>query len=202
MRKLNFLPKKFSNLRQVPSYKRFINERFDRCLDLYLCPRQRKMRMNINPEDLLPKLPKPRDLQPFPTTESILYKGHEGMVRAVTVSPTGQWIASGSDDQTLKFWEVSTGRCMKTIKMEGVVRCVQWNPNQALSVVAAVVDDVVHIINPKLGDKLVINNTDNMLNASDGAPETKLPVEWSKHEDSALYEQGFRVKVKQPKVRF
>lgn len=44
-RKLNFLPQKFPSLRTVPAYSRFIQERFERCLDLYLCPRQRKMRV-------------------------------------------------------------------------------------------------------------------------------------------------------------
>lgn len=44
-RKYPCLPRKFSSLRQVPAYSRFIHERFERCLDLYLCPRQRKMRV-------------------------------------------------------------------------------------------------------------------------------------------------------------
>lgn len=44
-RKHDFLPRKFPSLRAVPAYSRFIQERFERCLDLYLCPRQRKMRV-------------------------------------------------------------------------------------------------------------------------------------------------------------
>ena len=36
---------RYSSLREVPGYSRFIQERFERCLDLYLCPRQRKMRV-------------------------------------------------------------------------------------------------------------------------------------------------------------
>ncbi|KAJ8303055.1 hypothetical protein KUTeg_019451 [Tegillarca granosa] len=120
-RRMNFIPQKYSSLRLVPAYPRFINERFERCLDLYLCPRQRKIRMNINPEDLIPKLPKPKDLQPFPTTQAMIYKGHSDIVRTISVDPTGQWLASGSDDETVKIWEVSTGRCMKTIKIGGVV---------------------------------------------------------------------------------
>lgn len=44
-RKLSFLPRRFPSLRAVPAYGRFIQERFERCLDLYLCPRQRKMRV-------------------------------------------------------------------------------------------------------------------------------------------------------------
>ena len=41
--------------------------RFTRCLDLYLCPRALKMRMNVDPQSLLPQLPNPKDLRPFPT---------------------------------------------------------------------------------------------------------------------------------------
>lgn len=71
-RKLNFLPKKYNSLRLVPAYDAFINEQFSRCLDMYLCPRQRKMRVQMDPQDLIPQLPKPKDLQPFPTTLSIV----------------------------------------------------------------------------------------------------------------------------------
>ncbi len=30
------------------------------------------IQVNVNPEDLIPKLPKPKDLQPFPTTQSLV----------------------------------------------------------------------------------------------------------------------------------
>nr|XP_029518719.1 ribosome biogenesis protein bop1-like [Oncorhynchus nerka] len=135
-RKLPFLPQKHSCLRAVPAFSRFIHERFERCLDLYLCPRQRKMRVNVNPEDLIPKLPKPKDLQPFPTTMSLVYRGHTSLVRSISVSPTGQWLVSGSDDFTVRFWEVNTGRCMKTLEVGGAVKSVAWNPNPAVCLVA------------------------------------------------------------------
>ena len=44
-RKLPFIPQKYSSLRKVPGWTNFIRERFERCLDLYLAPRQRKMRL-------------------------------------------------------------------------------------------------------------------------------------------------------------
>lgn len=44
-RKRNFLPQKYSSLRLVPRYDNYIQERFERCLDLYLCPRARKTRV-------------------------------------------------------------------------------------------------------------------------------------------------------------
>lgn len=67
---------RISNLTSAP-----LQERFERCLDLYLCPRVRRKRMHIDPQSLVPKLPKPRDLQPFPTTLCQRYLGHTGKVR-------------------------------------------------------------------------------------------------------------------------
>ena len=61
-------------------YSFFIKERFERCLDLYLCPRSKKKRINVDPQSLVPKLPKPQDLQPFPTTLLLRYTGHTARV--------------------------------------------------------------------------------------------------------------------------
>jgi ribosome biogenesis protein ERB1 len=43
------LPATFPSLRAVPAYGDFIKERFERCLDLYLCPRVRRKRCGCAP---------------------------------------------------------------------------------------------------------------------------------------------------------
>jgi len=58
-------------------------------LDLYLCPRARRKKLNIDPESLIPDIPKPSDLKPFPTRANIYYKGHSSRVRAIAVNGTG-----------------------------------------------------------------------------------------------------------------
>lgn len=45
-RRQDFVPHKYSSMRAIPAFKNFMNERFARCLDLYLCPRQQKMRVS------------------------------------------------------------------------------------------------------------------------------------------------------------
>jgi len=50
----------------------------------------------------LPKLPSPKDLQPFPTIQSLVYNGHTDMVRCISIDPLGQYLLSGSDDMTIK----------------------------------------------------------------------------------------------------
>ncbi|XP_036809353.1 ribosome biogenesis protein bop1 isoform X2 [Oncorhynchus mykiss] len=199
-RKLPFLPQKHSCLRAVPAFSRFIHERFERCLDLYLCPRQRKMRVNVNPEDLIPKLPKPKDLQPFPTTMSLVYIGHSSLVRSISASPTGQWLVSGSDDCTVRLWEVNTGRCMKTLEVGGAVKSVVWNPNPAVCLVAVCFESTVLLLNPGLGDRLVVSSTDQLITSYEPPEEDKeQAVTWALSEGPE-HDNGHRLTLTHPKA--
>ncbi|KAG2446397.1 hypothetical protein HXX76_000982 [Chlamydomonas incerta] len=142
------LPQAFTSLRSVPAYTDFIKERFERCLDLYLCPRVRRKRLDIkSPEQLVPQLPKPRDLQPFPTTLALAYEGHTGPVASIAPDPwTGQWLLSGGRDGTLRLWEVRTGRCWRTWVLEGPVNAVAWCPQAGLRLVSAAVGNCVVLL--------------------------------------------------------
>ncbi|TRY70438.1 hypothetical protein TCAL_06529 [Tigriopus californicus] len=189
-RKLPFIPAKYESLRQVPAYRNFINERFERCLDLYLAPRARKNRLTIQPEDLVPQLPKPQDLQPFPTVCALTYKGHKNMIRTLSIEATGQFLASGSDDGTVKIWEVQTGYCLQTFTMPGVIKSVMWCPNKALSLLAVACENMVVLISAGVGDKVVVDQTEELLKeAPDNTgyipPErVKNAVAWSLPEKS------------------
>ncbi|XP_077446601.1 ribosome biogenesis protein bop1 [Stigmatopora argus] len=200
-RKLPFVPARYAALRQVPAFPRFIHERFERCLDLYLCPRQRKMRVNVDPEDLIPKLPKPKDLQPFPTTQSLVYRGHGGLVRSISISPSGQWLASGSDDGSVRFWEVNSSRCVKVVQVGGAVKSVSWNPNPAFCLLAVALDTLVLILMPSLADRLIIRGSEQLLAARPEAEsaEVAMPAQWSGAEGEE-HQQGFRVKIQHPKA--
>lgn len=196
----NFLSKKYDSLRKVPGYSNFIQEKFERCLDLYLCPRQRKVRLQVDPEDLIPKLPRPKDLQPYPTTQSLIYSGHEGQITCISVDPSGQWLASGSTDKSIRFWEVSTCKCMKKIDVEGTVHSIQWNPVEELPIVVAAVEKELLVINPELGDKLLSKNIDNQISGfvTEGTDESDLakwcPVTNDEHK------HGLRLRVEHQKA--
>jgi ribosome biogenesis protein ERB1 len=124
-RELDFLPKQYDNLRSVGAYPELVKDRFERCLDLYLCPRSFKRRLQIDPESLVPKLPSPKDLRPFPTAACIRFgekEAHGGYnggvaVRCLAPSLDGQWLASGDDNGVLRLWEVATARCVKAWRL-------------------------------------------------------------------------------------
>jgi len=55
------------------------------------------------------------------------YKGHQGAIWTVDVTPDSSMIASGSADNTIRLWEVKTGRLLKTWEFPTAVKRVEFN---------------------------------------------------------------------------
>ncbi|KAF4781617.1 BOP1NT domain-containing protein [Colletotrichum scovillei] len=154
-REKEYMPAKFDSLRKVPAYGEFVKERFERCLDLYLAPRVRKNRLNIDPASLLPKLPRPEELRPFPTSCQTVFRGHEGRVRSSAISPDGEWLASGGDDGTVRLWHLRTGRqeWMAKLSLDEAVNAVRWRPNKETFILAAAAgEDLFFAVPPRGAD--------------------------------------------------
>ncbi|PVU95024.1 hypothetical protein BB559_002848 [Furculomyces boomerangus] len=149
-RKLNYIPRDYSSLREVPLYSNLISERFQRSLDLYLAPRMQRTKLNIDPDSLIPKLPDPKDLLPYPTKKSVSYDGHTDLVRSISVDHSGTWLLTGSDDNTVRLYEVLTGYCVKVWKFDDAVSSVAWNPNKEICMFVVAVGEKLHFIIPKL----------------------------------------------------
>ncbi|KAI1006827.1 Ribosome biogenesis protein [Podosphaera aphanis] len=154
-REKEYLPTGYDSLRKVPGYEKFIKERFERSLDLYLAPRVRKNRLNIDPASLLPKLPRPEELKPFPTYCSTLFRGHEGRVRSLSIDPSGIWLASGGDDGTVRVWELLTGRQIWKVKIgddDEAVNIVRWRPSKDTVILSAAAGEEIFLMTPQIVD--------------------------------------------------
>lgn len=174
-REREFLPNDFGSLRKVPGYENFVKEKFERCLDLYLAPRVRKSKLNIDPESLLPKLPSPEELKPFPTACATVFRGHTGRVRTLAVDPFGLWLATGGDDGTLRVWELLTGRQLWSVSLseEDPVNVVRWRPGKDAIVLAAAVGDDVFLAVPPIVDPEVEKTSLEILDAGWGYAASK-----------------------------
>jgi ribosome biogenesis protein ERB1 len=169
-REKDYLPTDHDSLRKVPGYDKFIKEKFERCLDLYLAPRVRRTKLNIDPESLLPKLPNPDELKPFPTTCATLYRGHQGRVRSVAIDPSGIWLASGGDDGTIRVWELLTGHQLwsATLSKDEPVNVVRWRPGKEAVILAAAAGDHVYLAIPPVVDPEIEAASQEILSAGFG----------------------------------
>jgi ribosome biogenesis protein ERB1 len=151
-REKDYLPHEYQSLRKVPGWEGFVKERFERCLDLYLAPRIRKNRLQIDPASLLPKLPRPEELKPFPTVCQTIYHGHEGRVRSVAIDPSGLFLASGGDDGVVRIWELLSGRQTWNARLSSdeAVNVVRWRPTRETMILAAAAGDEIFLIVPPL----------------------------------------------------
>ncbi|UYV66111.1 BOP1 [Cordylochernes scorpioides] len=148
-RMLRFIPQDYTSMRHIPTSRKV--ELFDWLQDLSLCPRQRKLKIHVDPEALLPKLPQPQELKPFPSRLNKVYKGHTDFVRTISVD-CGEWLASGGDDCTLRVWHIRSGHCIRTITFDHKVKHVVWCPKKDLHLLAVVVENDVYIVDPKVDD--------------------------------------------------
>ena len=207
----DFLPTDHDSLRQVPGYDRFVKEKFERCLDLYLAPRVRRNKLNVDPESLLPKLPNPEELRPFPTMCTTVFHGHEGRVRSLSVDPSGIWLASGGDDGTVRIWELLSGHQTWRVKLgDGeAVNAVRWRPGTGATILAAACGESVFLMVPPYVDPETDSASRQLLDAgwgyaanggSNGTAKKEPAAQWSRpenhHGEAVLLKIGLRKIVK------
>ncbi|KAL8992895.1 MAG: hypothetical protein Q9188_007472 [Gyalolechia gomerana] len=169
-REKEYLPADHSSLRKVPGYDRFIKEKFERCLDLYLAPRIRRSKLNIDPESLLPKLPSPEELRPFPTTCATIFRGHEGRVRSLAVDPSGVWLASGGDDGSIRVWDLLTGRQLWQVKISSdeAINAVRWRPGADAVILSVAAGEELYFIVPPITSPELESHSRSILDAGFG----------------------------------
>ena len=151
-----FVPRRAACLRALPSYESFVRERFERCLDLYLCPRVARQRLMVDPASLLPQLPSPRELQPFPAACAAAFVPPPGESRPLTsasIDPSGAWLATGDDGGCVRMWEVATGRCAAALCLGAEqpqphppVKALAWCPRADAALLAACVGACVRLL--------------------------------------------------------
>jgi len=87
--------------------------------------------------------------------ELVVQTGHSSKVTALAYSPDGRLLASGSEDKTVKIWEASTGREIRTLYGHTwKVTAVAFSPDSQM-LASASWDRTVRIWNVRTGKELI-----------------------------------------------
>ena len=114
-------------LRRIPRYDNLIEEELERCCDLFLSARTIRKKLDLKENDILPDLPKPEELKPFPTKECMIYKGHESSIRDICCDPNGNVLISADNGNLVFFWDIMTGKIITKIDLKEKVRSININ---------------------------------------------------------------------------
>ena len=157
----NLVPNCRNSLRTLAANPNFIKECFNRCLDLYLCPRIERQPLRMEPNSLLPNIPNPADLKPFPTLSSTKYANSKHEICSIAVDSMGVLLASGNIGGNLQIWEISSGRCLRSVSFMKPISCVAWRPGP-IQQVAVISGQNVHIITmqPSLDENYTHNKSE------------------------------------------
>ena len=64
--------------------------------------------------------------------EEVALEGHSNDVNTLAFSPNGSQLASGSDDRTVRLWNLKSRKTVRSFKGRGVIWNVAWSPDGAL----------------------------------------------------------------------
>ncbi|WP_075590917.1 caspase family protein [Labilibacter marinus] len=103
--------------------------------------------------------------------ETVLQKGHARYVSCVDISPDGKYAISGSADNTLKLWNLKSGKEIRTFSMHtGAIRSVFFNA-QGTQIVSAAKDNKAIVYDIVTGDVLAEIQLDEKLMKASFSPE-------------------------------
>ena len=80
---------------------------------------------------MIPELPNPSELKPFPTKIAMRFKGHTAKVRSLSISSDAKFLATGDEDGKVFIFEARTGRVRKRYPFDSKVSSLAWNPVSA-----------------------------------------------------------------------
>ena len=138
-------------LRRIPRYDNLIEEELERCCDLFLSARTIRKKLDLKENDVLPDLPKPEELRPFPTKECMVYKGHESSIRDICCDPNGNVLISADNGNLVFFWDISTGKITTKFDLKEKVRKI--NINKFLKLIVICTETHIFFILPRYLEK-------------------------------------------------
>jgi WD40 repeat protein len=106
-------------------------------------------------------------------TPCVILKGHSSEVNAIAFSPDGRQLVSGSNDKTLRIWDVNSGTAVLVLEDHCEICSVAWSPNEWLIASGGVNWDVNLWYSPSGAGIRGLRSPDGHVSGLAFVPETK-----------------------------
>eukprot|EP00340_Litonotus_pictus_P002461 CAMPEP_0170519966 /NCGR_PEP_ID=MMETSP0209-20121228/5178_1 /TAXON_ID=665100 ORGANISM="Litonotus pictus, Strain P1" /NCGR_SAMPLE_ID=MMETSP0209 /ASSEMBLY_ACC=CAM_ASM_000301 /LENGTH=628 /DNA_ID=CAMNT_0010805975 /DNA_START=14 /DNA_END=1900 /DNA_ORIENTATION=+ len=143
----NFNSQSEVSLRRLPKYEKLVEDQYERLLDIFQSARVVKKKQDLTEEDILPKVPSPEELKPFPTKDNIIHTNHANVINAICVEPQGDYIFTGDNAGFLFFSDIITSKVLLEVIIEDNIKSIQYN--NMLSLVSVCCEGGVYFFRPK-----------------------------------------------------
>lgn len=114
--------------------------------------------------------------------------GHSGEVNSVAISPDGRTLASGSEDQTIKLWDLRTGKLLSTLTghSDGV-KSVAFSPD-GNTLVSGSADYTIKLWHPQTGELIhTLSGHSNWVKSTAISPDGSLLASGSQDKTIKLW---------------
>jgi WD40 repeat protein len=112
---------------------------------------------------------------PAQSLETLVQKGHELAVIAVAVSPDSNFVATGSKDKSLKIWEMSTGREVRSFLNDLSVTSIDFS-SDGKYILSGSNDKSIRIYDVETGKEVFFLQTDDYITGVAFDPQRKFFV--------------------------
>lgn len=144
------------SLRKIPKYEKLINDQYDRCVDIFQSARVIKKKQDLKEEDILPKLPKPEELKPYPSKDNIIFKGHSNVIKALCVDDSGDYLFSGDSAGFFIIFDTLTTKILFQTHLNDNILSIHYN--KILKLVNVLCEGGIYFIRTSFLDKRISND--------------------------------------------
>ena len=136
-----------ATLRKIPRYEKLIEDQYDRLNDIYQSVRVIRKKQELNENDILPSVPSPEELKPFPTKDNITHKNHGTVIEAIAVDQSGDFVFTGDTAGFIYFSDLITSKVLLEVHLDDRIMSISYN--QFLCVVSVCCESGIYFFRPK-----------------------------------------------------